>query len=73
MSASMASATRCNTSLRSRGVRAAHAGNASAAASTARSTSTAPLDATSSNVSPVAGATTGSVAPLRAGIQAPPM
>jgi hypothetical protein len=73
MSPSIASATLCSASLRARGVIAAHAGNAAAAAVTAASTSAPSLDATSSMTSPVAGATTTSVWPLRAGAHAPPM
>ena len=73
MLSSTMSATRCRISLRSRGVRAAHAGNAAAAATTAASTSAASLAGTSPITAPVAGFTTESVAPLRAERQSPPM
>jgi hypothetical protein len=73
MLSSMMSATRCRVSLRSRGVSAAHAGKASAAAETAASTSAAPEAGTVPMTSPVAGLTTSSVAPSAAGRQPPPM
>src|SRR5207244_275406 len=72
-SASIASATLLSSSQRCRGVLCDHSRNAAPAAATASSTSAASLDATSSSTWPVAGSSTESVAPLRAGFHAPPM
>ena len=73
MSFSIASASACSISLRSRGVLSAQAGNAAAAARTASSTSAASLDGTEPMTSPVAGLMTSSVAPLWAACHELPM
>ena len=67
------SATWWRISLRSLGVLADHSAKAAAAALTAVSTSAAELEATSPITDPVAGFTTGSVAPPTAGVVSPLM
>ncbi len=73
MSPSMASASLWRISDRPRGVRAAQASNAPAAAATASSTSAASLAGAVPMTSPVAGSSTSSVAPERAGLNSPAM
>src|SRR5438874_7599179 len=60
-------------SARSPGVESSHSGSACFAASTARSTSSAPQRGTAAIVSPVAGFSTSIVAPSAASVHAPPM
>ena len=74
MLASTTSATRCSISLRSRGVSAAQAGNAAAAAlDRGVDVGGADWPGTEPMTSPVAGLMTSSVAPSAAGRQSPPM
>src|SRR5581483_4814872 len=70
---SSTSASLWRSSDRSFGVASSHAGSALAAASTARSTSSAPHRGTSAIVSPVAGLITSIVSPEAASTHSPPM
>ena len=69
---SMTSASACRSSDRSLGAFSSHSGAAFFAASTARSTSSAPQRGTSAIVSPVAGAITPIVSPEAASTSSPP-
>src|SRR5690242_4233673 len=69
---SITSASLCRSSERSFGVFASHSGAAACAASTARSTSSAPQRGTSAIGSPVAGAITSIVSPEAASASSPP-
>src|SRR5579864_5575990 len=71
--ASSTSASLCSSSERSLGVVSSHAGRAFCAASTARSTSSAPQAGTSAMTSPVAGLITSIVSPEAASTNSPPM
>src|SRR5262249_39195075 len=70
---SITSASLCRSSDRSFGVFSSHSGSTAFAASTARSTSSAPQLGTSAITSPVAGAITSMVSPDAAPAQSPPM
>ena len=70
---SITSASEWRSSERSFGVFASHSGAAACAASTARSTSSAPQRGTSAIVSPVAGAITSIVSPEAASANSPPI